>query len=50
MISPPMSDDRQSPAARLRPANVSLKQLRGFAAVARQGSFTRAAQELFLSQ
>ncbi|MDC8785257.1 LysR family transcriptional regulator [Roseateles koreensis] len=33
-----------------RPANVSLKQLRGFAAVAREGSFTRAAAALFLSQ
>lgn len=33
-----------------RPANVSLKQLRGFAAVAREGSFTRAAGQLFLSQ
>ncbi len=50
MMRPPMSDDARTPAARLRPANVSLKQLRGFAAVARQGSFTRAAQELFLSQ
>ena len=33
-----------------RPVNVSLKQLRGFAAVALEGSFTRAAQQLFLSQ
>jgi LysR family transcriptional regulator, carnitine catabolism transcriptional activator len=33
-----------------RPANVSLKQLRAFAAVAAEGSFTRAAQRLHLSQ
>lgn len=33
-----------------RPANVSLKQLRAFAAVAAEGSFTRAAGQLFLSQ
>lgn len=48
-----MSDDRtnlSAPGARQRPANVSLKQLRAFAAVAREGSFTRAAQSLFLSQ
>ncbi|WP_083749132.1 LysR family transcriptional regulator [Pelomonas sp. KK5] len=36
--------------AAARPANVSLKQLRGFAAVAVEGSFTRAAGQLFLSQ
>lgn len=46
-----MSNDPSSTATqKLRPANVSLKQLRGFAAVAREGSFTRAAQTLFLSQ
>jgi len=47
-----MKNDHPSAAAaqKLRPANVSLKQLRGFAAVAREGSFTRAAQTLFLSQ
>lgn len=49
-----MSNDSSSSSAaaipKLRPANVSLKQLRGFAAVAREGSFTRAAQTLFLSQ
>ena len=53
MMRPPMSDDRtnlSAPGARQRPANVSLKQLRAFAAVAREGSFTRAAQSLFLSQ
>jgi DNA-binding transcriptional LysR family regulator len=33
-----------------RPPNVSLKQLRGFVVVAEEGSFTRAAQQLFLSQ
>lgn len=48
-----MSNDPLLPSTaihKLRPANVSLKQLRGFAAVAREGSFTRAAQQLFLSQ
>ena len=33
-----------------RPTNVSLKQLRGFAAVVHEGSFTRAAGQLNLSQ
>jgi DNA-binding transcriptional LysR family regulator len=47
-----MSNDELIPMARrsVRPTNVSLKQLRGFDAVAREGSFTRAAQHLFLSQ
>ncbi|MCV2350225.1 LysR family transcriptional regulator [Paucibacter sp. Y2R2-4] len=47
---PVLSGAKPAKSSTARPANVSLKQLRGFAAVAREGSFTRAAQTLFLSQ
>lgn len=51
MPNPPRAARTTSPGgASRRPANVSLKQLRAFAAVAAEGSFTRAAQQLFLSQ
>lgn len=54
-MRPPMTDDQSfqlplRPHKSARAPNVSLKQLRGFAAVAREGSFTKAAQSLFLSQ
>lgn len=58
-MRPPMTKKPSDPQDELlmklprrsaRPVNVSLKQLRGFDAVAREGSFTRAAQQLFLSQ
>lgn len=50
MATPPKTSPTLRSAASRLASQVTIKQLRAFAAVAREGSFTAAAQQLFISQ
>lgn len=50
MATPPKTSPTPRSAASRLASQVTIKQLRAFAAVAREGSFTAAAQQLFISQ